>query len=185
MTGADAWQTVEAELVVRPAGWWDRLRDAVPELRSLEGVVQPRRYHAEGDAAVHTRRTVEACPAGAEPDLLWAALLHDLGKPATTRLQADGTVTAHGHAREGARIAGELLRRLGFPASRLDRVVWLVKHHVFHHAWNLPDPPRLTRRQARFVADPRFPLLLELLRVDAARPKGIRTRSPPWSGTRG
>ncbi len=172
MNAAHGWAAVEAELVARTGGWWGRVCGAIPELRTLEGVAQPRQYHAEGDVAAHTRLAVAVCPAGADPDLLWAALLHDLGKPATTRMSGGGRVTAHGHAREGARVAGSVLERLGFPRSRLERVVWLVKHHGFYHAWHLPDPPRLTRRQARFLADPRFPLLLALLRADAAASEG-------------
>ncbi len=172
MNPGHGWTAVERDLVSRADGWWGRASEEIPELRALEGVAQPRRYHAEGDVAVHTRLAVEACPAGADPDLLWAVLLHDLGKPATTRVGVDGTVTAHGHAREGARLAGVVLDRLEFPSDRADRVTWLVRHHVFHHGWNLPDPPRLSRRQVRFVADPRFPLLLELLRADAVASEG-------------
>ncbi len=95
-----AWAAVERELCRRAAGWWDRVTALVPELQSLDGVAQPPRYHGEGDVATHTRLAVEACPADADPDLLWAALLHDVGKPATTRIDGD-SVTSHDHARVG------------------------------------------------------------------------------------
>ena len=162
---------MERELVERGPGWWERVARLVPEFRSLEGVRQPSRFHGEGDVAIHTRLAVEACPTGADPELLWAALLHDLGKPETTRIDGDA-VTAHGHAKAGAVIADAVLRRLGMPEERRERVVWAVKHHTFHLSWNLGRQEDASRRHRRFVAHPDFPLLLELLRADSVASHG-------------
>ena len=71
-------QPIEEELRKRDPGWWDRIIQTIPELASLAGTPQPPGYHAEGDAAEHTRLAVEACPSDCDPDLLWAALLHDV-----------------------------------------------------------------------------------------------------------
>jgi len=46
-------------------------------------------------------------------------------------------------------------------------IVWLVRHHMFALSWQTDDLDRLTRRQWRFIADNRFPLLLDLLEIDA------------------
>ena len=52
------------------------------------------------------------------------------------------------------------------------------RHHTFHLSWNLNAAGQATRRQKRFVADDRFSLLLELLRVDSqaslGNPRGMK-----------
>ena len=90
----------------------------IPELALMSGTPQPPEYHAEGDVAIHTRLAIELCPAGCDPDLLWVALLHDIGKPATTRQNEEGRVTAYGHANLGAEMADEILRRIDMPEKR-------------------------------------------------------------------
>ena len=164
-------QKVEEELRYRNADWWDRIVKTIPELAALSNTPQSNQYHAEGDVAVHTRLAVEACPNDCEPDLHWAALLHDVGKPLMTRVDGDN-ITSHGHETAGAEIAAKMLKRLGLPLQRRARIVWAVRHHTFHFSWNLKAPEEASRRQRRFVADPCFPLLLELLRVDTAASSG-------------
>ena len=171
------YQKIEEELRHRNAGWWDRIVKTIPELAALSNTAQSNQYHAEGDVAVHTRLAVEACTNDCEPDLLWAALLHDVGKPLMTKVDSDN-ITSHGHETAGAEIAEKILQRLQMPSKRLGKIVWAVRHHTFHFSWNLDAPDQATRRQKRFVADQRFPLLLELLRVDSqaslGNPRGMK-----------
>ena len=164
-------EPIEEELQQRSPGWWERIVQALPELAELSDTPQPRKYHAEGDVAVHTRLAVEACPADSEPDLLWAALLHDVGKPLVTK-DEDGKITAYGHHAVGAEIAEQLLERLQMAAARRERIVWAVRHHTFHLSWNLTAAKQASKRQRRFVAGPNFPFLLELLRVDSIASQG-------------
>ncbi len=170
-------QKVEEELRLRNAGWWDRIVKTIPELAALSNTPQSNQYHAEGDVAVHTRLSVEACTNDCEPDLLWAALLHDVGKPLMTKVDGDN-ITSHGHETAGAEIAEKILEQLEMPAERREWIVWAVRHHTFHFSWNLNALGQATRRQKRFVADQRFPLLLELLRVDSqaslGNPRGMK-----------
>jgi putative nucleotidyltransferase with HDIG domain len=171
-----SFESIEAELRKSKPGWWDRVVEAIPELAELASTPQPVQYHAEGDVANHTKLAVEACPPDCEPDLLWASLLHDVGKPLTTK--DDGMrITAHGHHAVGAEIAERILRRLEMTSERRELIVWAIRHHTFHLSWNLTAPEQASRRQKRFVADPRFPLLLELLRVDSiaslGHPRGM------------
>lgn len=166
------WLRLEKTMRAREAGWWERLADAIPELGPLTGTPQPAEYHAEGDVAEHTRLAVAACCPDADPDLLWVALLHDIGKPATTVCHADGRITAHDHARTGAGIADTILKRFGLPDELRQRIVWAVRHHTFHHSWNLQQGAALTHRQKAFIADARFSMLLEFLRIDGIASKG-------------
>lgn len=164
-------QTLENELRNRAPGWWDRLQVSIPELKALSGTQQPTKYHAEGDVEDHTRLAIEACPENCDPDLLWAALLHDIGKPITTSIDIQ-SIKAHGHDKAGALISDRILTRLGMPAQRKERIVWAVRHHQFHHSWQLKSNNAASNRHKRFVAARDFPFLLELLKVDALASKG-------------
>lgn len=164
-------EAIENELMSQHSGWWERILKTIPELAALKDIKQPPEYHGEGDVAQHTRLAVEACPPGCSPDLLWAALLHDIGKPAVTRDEDTG-VTACGHHALGAEMTAGILNRLGMPQERSERIVWAVKNHLFHLSWNLTSPDQVSLRQKRFIADSRFPLLLELLKVDSIASEG-------------
>jgi putative nucleotidyltransferase with HDIG domain len=81
----------------------------------------------------HTLRSVDAVPA-TRPIVRLAALLHDIGKPATF---ADGHFI--GHDAVGARLAGTFLDRLRSPHAVRDRVVALVRLHMFSYESNWSD----------------------------------------------
>jgi putative nucleotidyltransferase with HDIG domain len=164
-------ESIEAELRQRNHGWWERVILSIPELVDLGDTPQPLQYHGEGDVASHTKLAVEACPPDCVPDLLWAALLHDVGKPLTTKDDGE-RITAHNHHAMGAEIAEKILRRLQMSPERRELIVWAIRHHTFHLFWNLTAPEQASRRHKKFIADPRFPFLLELLRVDSIASQG-------------
>ena len=78
----------------------------------------------------HTLRAVDAAPAN-RPAVRLAALLHDIGKPATF---ADGHFLRHDAV--GADLAGAFLDRLHAPRSVRGRVVELVRLHMFSYEAN-------------------------------------------------
>ena len=160
------YQKIEEQLKQRMPDWWESIIRFIPELEDLAQTLQAPHYHGEGDVAAHTQMAVEACPPDGDPDLVWAALLHDVGKAAVTKLDGD-RITAHGHDIVGAETAEKILRRLQMPVERQTRIVWAIRHHTFHLSWNLNAPWQASRQQKKLVADDRFPLLLELLRVDS------------------
>jgi putative nucleotidyltransferase with HDIG domain len=165
-------ERLEADMRSRRPGWWERLGEVIPELQALACTPQPPEFHAEGDVAIHTRLAIETCPADCDPDLLWVALLHDIGKPATTQQHDDGRITAHGHAKRGADLAEVILARLAMPDERRRRIIWAIRHHIFHHSWQLTSPEELTNKQRAYLTSPDFPLLLEFLRVDSIASHG-------------
>ena len=56
----------------------------LPEVAALRGVPQPEKYHAEGDAFIHTMLALESVDDDADPRVFWGVLLHDIGKATTT-----------------------------------------------------------------------------------------------------
>ena len=104
------------------------LRVIAPLLAEQRGVAQNK---APGeDLWDHTCRTVDAAAAGtASPTVRLAALLHDIGKPATV----DGG-HFYGHEIVGAEQAVDLLRRWNRPRDTVERVAHLIRHHMFGYA---------------------------------------------------
>ena len=69
---------------------------------------------------------------GTPPDvpLRLAALLHDIGKPATRRLEPGGKVSFHHHDVKGARLARKRLQALRFDADTMASVTTLIELHL-------------------------------------------------------
>jgi putative nucleotidyltransferase with HDIG domain len=105
-----------------------------PDLAAQVGVAQAK-VPGE-DLWDHTVRTVDAAATdGANPIVRWAAFVHDIGKPATA---ADGHF--YRHETVGADLAAEFLERLRVSNATRDRVVHLVRQHMFRYepAWGDP-----------------------------------------------
>lgn len=69
---------------------------------------------------------------GTPPDvpLRLAALLHDIGKPATRKLEPGGGVTFHHHDVKGARLARKRLQALRFDSDTIASVTTLIELHL-------------------------------------------------------
>jgi hypothetical protein len=118
-----------------PPHWridWDALDRAFPELRALAGCVQDPRHHGEGDVLTHTRLACEALAAlpafrarhAEEREVLFVAvLLHDVAKPATTRVAPDGAITSPFHGPKGAIQARAALWRMGVPFAAREQIL--------------------------------------------------------------
>ena len=104
----------------------------LPELAAEHGIRQNK--VAGEDLWRHTLRTVDAVPVG-RPVVRLAALLHDIGKPATL---ADGHFP--GHQSAGATMAAAVMTRLRMPRSVAERVVHLVRNHMFPYQAEWGDP---------------------------------------------
>lgn len=156
------------------------LRDAnllayvLPEVEAMQGVTQPPRYHPEGDVFVHTALVLDNLgalddlpPEHAE-DLLWAALLHDVSKPATRSVGPDGRIRFHGHESQGRDASAALLERLKSARRCVDRVGDLVGTHMQFPALPQMRPARLRR----FLAQPDIELHLRLHRADCSASHG-------------
>ncbi len=139
--------------LLQSTGLLDRIS---PELAAQRSVAQDK-IPGE-DLWDHTVRTVDAVPVDL-PIVRLAALLHDIGKPATL---GDGPF--HGHEVVGAEVATALLRRLRFARATADPVVQLVRQHMFEYepAWG----DAAVRRFIARVGPPRLEELFALRQAD-------------------
>ena len=103
------------------------LKEVLPEVEKMKGVAQPKAFHPEGDVFVHTRLLLEQLKSPALV-LVFACLLHDIGKPDTYR--RSDRIRFNGHDRVGARIAERILERLRFPNDTKDQIVACVEGHM-------------------------------------------------------
>ena len=118
---------------------WENVRNTFLWIQDMEGVVQDKVHHAEGDVAIHTRMVVEALlnlPEFQKLDeqdqevLFAAALLHDVEKRSTTVHESDGSITSRGHARKGEFTARTILyKEIPTPFRIREAVAKLVRNH--------------------------------------------------------
>ena len=107
---------------------------AFPQLFALIGVPQDAHYHPEGDVWVHTLMVVDAASAlrmGDHSDdaLMFAALCHDLGKPATTKTDGE-RIRSIRHESVGVGITEAFLGAMRAPQDLKRCVSALVKDHL-------------------------------------------------------
>jgi poly(A) polymerase len=141
-----------------------------PELAALKGVEQGD-WH-DRDVWDHTLGVVGALSADAQETLKWAALLHDVGKPATWA-RVDGKIRFFRHESVGAEMAAAMLRRLAWSHAEADRIGRLVGGHM-RLSGALPLSPSAARRLLRDFGDDSG-LLLDLIEADAsALAPGVR-----------
>jgi poly(A) polymerase len=124
----------------------------IPEVPALRMEHDPDHHHK--DVYAHTMAVV----AGAQPAddiiLRLAALLHDIGKPATRQFHGDGRVSFHHHEVVGARMAKARLRELRYPNDVIEQVSQLVYLHLRFHGYSEDGwTDRAVRRYVRDAGD--------------------------------
>ena len=103
------------------------LTQAIPELAPTVNFQQHSPHHAY-DVFTHTAHVTAAVPKTLA--LRWAALLHDIGKPACFTRDETGRGHFKGHAGVGADMANAVLHRLKAPTALREQVVLLIRQHM-------------------------------------------------------
>lgn len=151
-----------------PSRGLELLRDSgllalwLPEVAACRGVPQ-NRFHAY-DVYFHLLHSCDAATPD-KPIVRWAALLHDIGKPGTRAEKPDGEGTFHGHERVGAELADARLAALRFPHAERERIVHLVREHMFDYQVEWSDAA--VRRFVRRVGVEQVADLFDLRMADA------------------
>ena len=142
----------------------------LPELPALRLEIDE--HHRHKDVYEHSLTVLEQAidretgPDGAVPGpdlvLRLAALLHDVGKPATRRFEAGGGVSFHHHEVVGAKLAAKRLKALRFDSATVKAVARLVELHLRFHGYG--DAGWTDAAVRRYVRDA-GPLLERLHRL--------------------
>jgi poly(A) polymerase len=156
------------------------LAQVLPEAVRMRGVAQPPEFHPEGDVWTHTMLMLENLPPNCTSTLAWAALLHDIGKPATFQPPKPATpgsnekpdrIRFNGHVEAGVRIAETILARLRFSNDDSAQILSLVANHM-----RFGDVLQMKQSTLkRFLRLPRFDEHLALHRLDALSAHGDLT----------
>ena len=134
----------------------------LPEVLALRGCPQPANFHPEGDVYRHTRLMLSMLPRGCSETLAFGALFHDIAKPQTLEIEADGKMTYYGHTDIGGNVAALALQRLRRPKAVQVQVAYLVHNHL-----RMMMAPRMRRATLkRMLAEQGFEELLELSLLD-------------------
>ncbi|MCW2544662.1 MAG: sle [Frankiales bacterium] len=128
----------------------------LPELPALRLEIDE--HHQHKDVYEHTLQVLERSMALEQdgPDLVLrlAALLHDIGKPATRRLEPGGGVSFHHHEIKGAHLARRRLQKLTFGKDVVDAVYLLTELHLRFHGYGQPETsPWTDAAVRRYVHD--------------------------------
>ncbi|HET7568370.1 MAG TPA: HD domain-containing protein [Gaiellaceae bacterium] len=160
------------------------LVELLPEFAPAVGFDQESRYH---DLTVdeHTFAVVQAAAdAGFSLAVRLAALFHDLGKPRVAWRGSDGRLHYYakpgfadrGHDQVGAELAAGALRRLRYPNALRDRVVRIVRRHMFQVG---KGDERRARRFLRRHGDELAFDLLDHKQADVSGKPGAAGEPPP------
>ncbi len=150
------WLLVDTHLI-------DQFLPEIPRLRLEQDPI-----HRHKDVLTHSIAVTEKTSPRLR--LRLAALLHDIGKPAT-RAYTGGTVSFHHHDAAGAKMARKRLRALAYPKDVIDDVCQLIYLHLRVHTYKMGWSDSAVRRYVR-DAGPLLDDLNELVRRDCT------TRNP-------
>jgi tRNA nucleotidyltransferase (CCA-adding enzyme) len=105
------------------------LQYIIPELEQGVGIEQ--NHHHIYTVFEHGVLSLKTCPSK-EWQVRFAALIHDIGKPKTKKI-IKGAATFYNHEYVGARLAERLCKSLKFSTADSERIVNLVRNHMFYY----------------------------------------------------
>ncbi len=107
------------------------LSQIIPELEKGIGISQkrPGRHHVD-DVFTHNVLSLKFTTA-TDPIVRFATLIHDIGKPNVQSTDEDNLVIFHNHEIAGAKIARNITERMRFSKKEQEKIVKLVRWHMF------------------------------------------------------
>jgi len=139
------------------------LKYIIPELE--EGYKVTQNKHHIYDCYEHYLRSLDfAAKRNFNKHVRLAALFHDIGKPRTKRGEGPDA-TFYGHEIVGAKMTVKILNRLKFPKKDIEKIVKLVRYHLFYY--NVDEVSESSvRRLVRQVGPENMEELLQVRMAD-------------------
>ncbi len=135
----------------RPSAYLKEVSD-LPEFKNypfnmlldLKETEQEPAHHPEGNVWNHTMLVIDEAAERKDRSnnpkaFMWAALLHDIGKPAATELR-NGKLTAYNHDKIGEKLSKKFLLSIDAPETFAEQVSTLVRFHM-HILYVVKDMP--------------------------------------------
>lgn len=142
------------------------LKFILPEVQDLRNLDHgSNRYHLEGDMFEHTLLALEELRSK-DLDLLYAVLLHDVGKPGAAKKifrRGEWVISTHGHAKDSTEIFQKISKNLKFPSKSSKKISWLIANHMLKKPFETEMRPV---KKMLLALHPYFGDLLELWRAD-------------------
>jgi putative nucleotidyltransferase with HDIG domain len=140
----------------------------IPELSVCRGVKQDRIANQGFHRFDVFDHSLLSCDYAASQDfpqeVRLAALFHDIGKPQTMSVDAEGFRSFHRHEKESERLTRQILLRMRFPNAVIDKTCHLVLNHMFHYDESWSDAA--VRRFIIRAGEENLPFLYALRRSD-------------------
>jgi poly(A) polymerase len=140
----------------------------LPEVGAMRMAIDE--HHQHKDVYWHSLTVLKQAIALEDggPDLVlrWAALLHDIGKPATRKHEPNGGVSFHHHEVVGAKMTRKRMRDLKYSKQMIEDVSQLVYLHLRFHGYGGGKWTDSAVRRYVTDAGPLLPRLHKLVRAD-------------------
>lgn len=104
-------------------------------LGNLKNTPQSREHHPEGNVWNHTMLVVDGAAQRRQESenvrvFMWSALLHDLGKAPTTKINGKGRITSYDHDKVGQGLVAEFLKEFQVEQDFIKKVSVMVRWHM-------------------------------------------------------
>jgi len=182
------WETIGAELeksfYANPLKTFDLLdksglmTEIFPEIERMKGLPQPPEHHKEGDVFTHTKLVLKAIPKCSSLSLIFAAFLHDVGKPDVFNRDEKGKITFYNHAEKSAEIAQKICDRLKMKTELSKRITTLIEKHMTMYQIENMTKPKIYK--LLFEAMPRGETSHELIRLNRSDLLGSISGEKKW-----
>ena len=131
----------------------------LPEFDLCMETPQRHKHHCYdvGEHILHSMLGVES-----DKVLRLGMLFHDIGKPQTLTVDADGTTHNKKHPFEGEKITRQVMRRLKFDNDTTDKVTKLV----LYHDYDIAPTEAGVRRAVNRIGEDIFPMIFTVRRAD-------------------